>query len=246
MVKAYHMVVLFLMAGLLGCSPVDESVIKKASFSGEASAATRLGTGKTLGEGSMVDLDPEIRAFLQIHGGAIRREAASYGIDWRLVLAIVKQESRFAEKAVSEKGAAGLMQLMPRTGEEVATQLSLQNLNRPEHNIKGGVHYFRKLYNLFEGVEEPDRTKLALAAYNAGLGRVYDAQQVAEYLNEDPSTWKSVAEAFPLLSKRYYTLHRNIWPQEKPRSGWFGDSRETVAYVDKVIRNYEDLRLALN
>jgi membrane-bound lytic murein transglycosylase F len=246
MVKAYHTVALFLMAGVLGCTPVDESVIKKADFSGVGISARGVGDGRTLGEESVVALDPETRAFLQVHGEAIRREASRYGIDWRLVLAIVKQESRFAEKAVSEKGAAGLMQLMPKTGKEVATQLSLKDLSHPEHNIKGGVHYLRKLSDLFDGVEEPDRTKLALAAYNAGVGRVYDAQQVAEYLKEDPASWKSVAEALPLLSKRFYTLHRNIWTQEKPRSGWFGDSRETVAYVNKVIRNYEDLRLALN
>ena len=108
------------------------------------------------------------------------------------------------------------------------------------------MYYLKTLYNLFEGLDEPDRTKLALAAYNAGIGRIYDAQDLAAYLQENPGNWQSIRDALPLLSRRYYTLHQNVWDQEKPRSGWFGNARETVAYVDNVIATYDNLRLLLN
>jgi hypothetical protein len=50
----------------------------------------------------------------------------------------------------------------------------------------------------------------------------------------------------PLLSKRFYTLHRSVWGQDRPKSGWFGNAAETVRYVDSVMEYYDDFRLALN
>lgn len=246
MLTRYHLAVVLGLAGLIGCTPVDESVIKKAmdSPAGELSRSER--EGLSLEVASSAELSPEMKGFLSAYGPTIKQEAARYGLDWRLIIAMVKQESRFSGDALSRKGASGFMQLMPTTGEELATELSLGDMQHPENNIKGGVHYLRNLYNLFNGAEEPDRMKLALAAYNAGIGRVYDAQQIAAYLHENPSDWRSVKDALPLLSKRYYTLHRNIWEQERPKSGWFGNARETVAYVDNVIRHYEELRITLN
>ena len=104
----------------------------------------------------------------------------------------------------------------------------------------------KRLYDLFRSADEPDRLRLTLAAYNSGVGRIYDAQDVAAYLQENPNTWGSVRDALPLLSKRYYTLHKNIWAKERPRSGWFGSSRETVAYVDRIMNYYDEYRLVLN
>ncbi len=228
-----------------GCTPVDESVVKRADVAGGepprlVSAVQGTETSPDL------ELDPDLRSFIKDHGATVKRQAVKYGFDWRLILAMVKQESRFTPEAMSAKGAAGLMQLMPTTGEEVARSLSLNDIEHPENNIKGGVFYLKTLYGLFQGVDDPDRIKLALAAYNAGIGRIYDAQELAAYLNENPARWSSVRDALPLLSKRYYTLHRNVWDQEKPKAGWFGNSRETVQYVDGVIQTYDELRMLLN
>jgi membrane-bound lytic murein transglycosylase F len=235
--------VLFLL--LPGCNPVDQSVVKRVDVTGG-----ELPKLVSVEKGSETDpqlaLDPALELFIKEHGATVKRQAARYGFDWRLILAMVKQESRYATEALSEKGASGLMQLMPTTGEEVARCLSLQDVEHPENNIKGGIFYLKTLYGLFQGVEEPDRIKLALAAYNAGIGRVYDAQELAAYLNENPARWTAVRDALPLLSKRYYTLHRNVWEQEKPKAGWFGNSRETVQYVENVIQTYDELRLLLN
>ncbi len=230
---------------LPGCTPVDESVVKRADVGG--AEAPRLSTAELIPDSDPgLDLDPDLRSFLRDHGTTVKRQAARYGFDWRLILAMVRQESRFTSEAVSNKGAAGLMQLMPSTGEEVARRLSLDDVEHPEDNIKGGVYYLKTLYGLFAGVDEPDRTKLALAAYNAGIGRIYDAQEIAAYMNENPARWNAVKDALPFLSKRFYTLHRNVWDQDRPKSGWFGNSRETVQYVDNVIQTYDELRMLLN
>ena len=190
--------------------------------------------------------DASTEQCIRSYGPAIKRYAVRYGFDWRLVLAIMKQESRFSRNAESRRGAIGLMQLMPLTGGEVAMKLDIEDLSHPEHNIQAGIFYLRKLYDLFEGAEEADRLKLTLAAYNAGLSRVRDAQELAVHLDDAPMQWQSVKDALPLLSKQFYTLHRTIWGQDKPKSGWFGNSRETIKYVDSVMDYYDAFRLAMN
>jgi membrane-bound lytic murein transglycosylase F len=175
--------------------------------------------------------------------GVVKRYSNQYGFDWRLVLAVMKAESRFAHDAESEKGASGLMQMMPLTSDEVGKVLNIEDMAHPMNNIHGGVFYLRRLYNLFDGTEEQDRIRLTLAAYNAGVGRIYDAQVLAAYLNDNPRKWESIKEALPLLSKRYYTLHRNVWDQDRPKiAGWFGSSKETITYVDRVMAYYEQYR----
>jgi soluble lytic murein transglycosylase-like protein len=89
--------------------------------------------------------------------------ADEYRIDPALVKAIIMAESGYDPKAVSKKGAQGLMQLMPRT----ARALGVVDTFNPQHNIDGGVKYFRSLLNQFG-----NDVKLALAAYNAGSTKV--------------------------------------------------------------------------
>lgn len=89
--------------------------------------------------------------------------AARHGLDPLLVRAVIRAESNFDPKAVSPKGAAGLMQLMPET----AQRYGVENRFDPAQNVAGGVRYLRDLIAMFEG----DLT-LALAAYNAGEGAV--------------------------------------------------------------------------
>ena len=82
-----------------------------------------------------------------------------YGVDSRLVKAIIKAESDFNPRAVSRKGAMGLMQIMP----ENFQHLQIENPFDPRENIMGGTRYFKYLYDRFEG-----QLALSLAAYNAG------------------------------------------------------------------------------
>jgi soluble lytic murein transglycosylase-like protein len=89
--------------------------------------------------------------------------SAEFGVDKYLVKAVIHAESGYNPNAVSSKGAAGLMQLMPATAQDLRVADSFN----PSDNIRGGVRYLRFLLDTFKG----DVT-LALAAYNAGLGNV--------------------------------------------------------------------------
>ncbi|MFH2011412.1 MAG: transglycosylase SLT domain-containing protein [Pseudomonadota bacterium] len=93
------------------------------------------------------------------YGSLISKISKKYMLDDTLVRAIIKAESDFNHKAVSNKGAMGLMQLMPGTAED----MEVNNPFDPEENIEGGVRYFKWLLNRFE-----DNLPLAIAAYHAG------------------------------------------------------------------------------
>lgn len=103
---------------------------------------------------------------------AIDAAAARNGVDANLVRAIVKVESNFNPRAVSRKGAIGLMQLMPAT----ARSLNVENPFDPQQNLDGGVRHFRSLMETFGG-----NLELSLAAYNAGAGAVERSGGVPNY-----------------------------------------------------------------
>jgi len=93
----------------------------------------------------------------------IARTAGKYGVDGTLVKAMIKAESNFDSKAVSKKGAKGLMQLMPKT----AARLGVSDCFHPGDNVEGGIRHLSYLLDLYRG-----SIPLALAAYNAGEGAV--------------------------------------------------------------------------
>lgn len=92
-----------------------------------------------------------------------RQKAKKYGVDERLVLAMINQESGFINGRTSNKGAQGLMQLVPAT----AKDLGVTDINDPEQNIDAGVRYIKQLLNRYNG-----DVKKALAAYNWGMGNL--------------------------------------------------------------------------
>lgn len=102
----------------------------------------------------------------------IMQVSIRHNVDPALIKAIILAESRFNPKAVSYRGARGLMQLMPRT----ARCLGVDDSFNPEHNINGGVKYFKRLLDRFDG-----DVKLALAAYNAGTRKVLKYNGVPPY-----------------------------------------------------------------
>ncbi|MDR1400928.1 MAG: lytic transglycosylase domain-containing protein [Endomicrobium sp.] len=95
-----------------------------------------------------------------------------FGVDSLLVKVVMKKESNLSHNVVSNKGAVGLMQIMPKTALEIAKQLNIMNysnskLKEVEINIMFGIYYLRRLLNHYN-----NNLILALAAYNAGLGNV--------------------------------------------------------------------------
>jgi soluble lytic murein transglycosylase-like protein len=97
------------------------------------------------------------------HQHIIKRYAKKYGVDHRIITAIITSESCFKVKARSHKGAQGLMQLMPKTGK----RWGVKNRHSTHQNIRGGTRYIAYLIKRFKG-----NLRLALAAYNAGEGNV--------------------------------------------------------------------------
>lgn len=116
--------------------------------------------------------------------------SAKYGVDPTLIFAQMSQESSFKRGAVSEKGASGLMQLMPAT----ARRFGVKNIFDPKQNIEGGIKYMRFLLEKFEG-----NIALALAGYNAGEGAVM------KYGNQIPP-YKETQDYVKRISANYKRL----------------------------------------
>lgn len=156
-----------------------------------------------------------------------REYAARYELDWRLVVAQMYEESRFDPTQVSWAGAQGLMQVLPRTAQELGTG----DPREPEPSVHAGTKYMRWLIDRFDPrMPLAERIRFALASYNAGRGHVLDAQRLARQLDLDPHVWYgNVEETIQLLERPEY--------YEVARYGYCRGS-EAANYVRKVDRRY--------
>lgn len=128
----------------------------------------------------------------------------TYGLPVPLIKALVKAESNFNPQAVSPKGARGLMQLMPGT----ARDLGVKNAFCPRENVLGGCRYLRHLLNSFD-----QSLPLALAAYNAGHGRVVNAGLRVPEIRETQEFVTQVMGDYLLGAKRELSQQVQGWPQ---------------------------------
>jgi len=114
-----------------------------------------------------------------------------------------------------------------------AKQLGIKSRIDPEQSIRGGARYIQKnKRRIPERIPEPDRTWLALAAYNIGFGHLEDARRLTQKFGADPDRWVDVKEYLPLLRQRKY--------YKQTRFGYArGD--EPVQYVDNIRLYYETL-----
>ncbi len=157
-----------------------------------------------------------------------KRAGEKYGIDWRLLAAQAYQESHWNPMARSPTGVRGIMMLTLPTAAEV----NVNNRLDPEESIMGGARYLASLrQRLPAEIEEPDRTWIALAAYNVGMGHIYDARRLARNYGLDPNLWSSLQQMLPKLAQPEY--HRYL-----PHGYARGD--EPVQYLRR-IRNYREL-----
>jgi membrane-bound lytic murein transglycosylase F len=150
------------------------------------------------------------------------------GIDWRLLAALGYQESHWDATATSPTGVRGLMMLT----EETADRLQVANRLDARESILGGARYLALLKEgLPNRIREPDRTYIALAAYNIGLGHLEDARVLAQSGKLDPDQWQDVRQVLNRLSE-----------PETYMDAKHGYARgfETLQFVDNV-RNFYDI-----
>lgn len=161
----------------------------------------------------------------------LKKKSTIVGWDWKLLSALVCQESNFDPNARSWVGAFGLMQLMPETG----FRYDVDSLSSPEENVDAGVKYLKYLeYKLNEALDDKsDRLKFLLAAYNVGLGHVLDARRLAQKNGKNPDKWNGSVD--------YYLLNKS-----KPE--FFNDpvvkygycrGEEPYQYVMKILDRYQ-------
>lgn len=154
-------------------------------------------------------------------------EAVS-GIDWRLVAAIGYQESHWDASATSPTGVRGFMMLT----DETADRLQVKDRLDAHDSILGGARYFALLKeSIPPRIAEPDRTFLALAAYNQGVGHLEDARILAQKSGLNPDKWQDVRQVLPRLADPDAF-------QALPHG--YARGFEAVQFVDNV-RNYYDI-----
>lgn len=157
-----------------------------------------------------------------------KHEARRHDLAWQLLAAQAYQESRWNPRAVSPTGVRGIMMLTRNT----SSAYGIENRHDPRSSIRGGARHFARLLKRVPAtIEEPDRTWVALAAYNVGMGHIKDARRLARQMGKDPDRWSSLREVLPLLAQKKY--YRSL-PYGYAR-GW-----EPVVYV-KRIRAFEKL-----
>ena len=154
------------------------------------------------------------------------------GIDWRLLAAIGYQESQWNPLATSPTGVRGLMML---TG-ETADRMGVKDRLNARQSILGGARYLALMKDsLPTRIPEPDRTWLALAAYNQGQGHLEDARRIAQARGGSPDSWADVKEALPYLSRGTYS---------KAMKYGYARGGEALHFAEN-IRNYYDILLRL-
>lgn len=158
-----------------------------------------------------------------------KKYCEEHNLDWRLLAAMGYQESHWMPRATSPTGVRGLMMLTQPTAKE----MGIKNRLDPEASIKGGVAYFAKTKaRIPDRIHEPDRTWMAMAAYNVGYGHLEDARILTEKAGKDPDKWIDVKNFLPLLQKKKY--------YSQTRYG-YARGNEPVIYVQNIRRYFDVL-----
>lgn len=170
-----------------------------------------------------------IRSRLPRYEAEFKKAAKRYELPWTLLAAQAYQESHWERNAKSPTGVRGIMMLTQTT----AKQVGVKNRLDPRQSIQGGAKYLSQLLERIPPEVAPaDRVWFALAAYNVGMGHIYDARMLAEQLGKDPDQWHDLKTILPLLSRRKY--YKNL------KRGYARGS-EPVRYVQRIREFYDIL-----
>jgi len=147
-------------------------------------------------------------------------------VDWRLLAALAYQESHWDPLATSPTGVRGIMMLTEATADRMGVSDRLD----PHQSIRAGAKYFASLKGMLPNrILEPDRTWLALAAYNMGYGHLEDARILAQRMKMNPDSWADLKKVLPLLAQSgYYTQLKH----------GYGRGGQAVIFVESVRTYY--------
>lgn len=172
----------------------------------------------------------KVHSTLPLYAPLFRAAAARYRIPWRLLAAIAYQESMWEPNAISPTGVQGLMMLTNDT----CLSLGVTDRLNPRQSVDGGARYLRNLIDaLPASIPEPDRTWMALAAYNVGVNHVQDARWLTREQGANPDRWADVEQRLPLLE--------DPWWYKKTHFG-YASGYVAVQYVNRIRVYYRILR----
>ena len=172
----------------------------------------------------------KVRDTLPTYAPLFRAAGIRYRIPWRLLAAIAYQESMWEPNAESPTGVQGLMMLTNDT----CLSLGVTDRLNPRQSIDGGARYLRSLLDtLPAAIPEPDRTWMALAAYNIGLNHLQDARWLTKEQGANPDRWADVEQRLPLLE--------DPWWFRKTHFG-YAAGYVAVQYVNRIRVYYRILR----
>lgn len=157
---------------------------------------------KYVNQGNVFAPKKPVGSHISSYDGLIKKTAKEIGWDWRLLASLIYQESRFKLDLESEKGAFGPMQLMPVVMERYGIDYDATL----EEQLHAGGRLITYLDNCLENkvVDSTERVKFVLAAYNAGLGHVYDAQRLALKYGSAPDVWDNNVDYYILNKSKFY------------------------------------------
>ena len=219
-------------------SPVLAQVIDQWHKENQTSPAYRASTkryfeiSKRTPQGSILSLkDGKISHFDDL----FKKYATEIGWDWRMLASLAFTESNFDTTAVSWAGAKGLMQLMPRTAKAMGVPEGKEQ--NPEESIKAATKYLALTARSFTKIEDPnERLKFVLAAYNGGVGHIFDAMALAEKYGKNKYVWdNNVADYILLKSNEEY------FNDPVCKNGYFR-GRETYNFVKEILDRTEVYR----
>lgn len=162
----------------------------------------------------------------------IKHYSKTLGWDWRLMASLIYQESRFKINVTSWAGAWGLMQLMPST----AKRYGVDTISSPREQIRAGSEFILWLNKQFGDIDEEERIKFVLAAYNIGPGHVIDARNLARKHGANPDIWDGHVAQYLL-----YKSQPKYYNDPVVKYGYCRGT-ETYKYVTEVLERYEHYR----
>jgi len=183
---------------------------------------------KRLEEGDVVGIMTKRNSVLSKYRRLFQQAQDLTGIDWRLLAALGYQESHWDPLATSPTNVRGLMMLT----EDTADLMGVSDRLDVTQNIPAGARYLLNMKDtLPQRIPEPERTWIALAAYNSGYGHIEDARVLAQRQKLNPDSWSDLKRVLPLLAKSDY--HATL------KHG-YARGGETVIFVEN-IRTYYDI-----